>query len=84
VSFRELISDTYNYLNLIIPPFSVILFKIASASDFFTPFIKITGAFSTNSLASFNPRFKRVLTSFIKTIFLVASKDANSISNDSF
>jgi len=68
------------YFKVIFAPFSVNFFIIASASSVLTFLEIIVGAFSTNSFASFNPRFVIPLISLISAIFLAASKDVNSIS----
>jgi hypothetical protein len=65
-------------------PLSVNFFFISSASSFLTPFFNSTGAFSTSSLASFNPRVSHDLTSLISAIFFPASKDASLISYCNF
>lgn len=68
------------YFNVIFAPHSTNFFIIDSASSVLTAFEIIVGAFSTNSLASFNPRLVIPLISFISTIFLAASKEVNSMS----
>ncbi|PON99563.1 hypothetical protein TorRG33x02_047300 [Trema orientale] len=57
---------------------------MASASSFVTPFFKSVGAFSTNSLASFNPKSVNDLTSLITLIFAAASNPSSLTSNTVF
>ncbi|PON71504.1 hypothetical protein PanWU01x14_073010 [Parasponia andersonii] len=57
---------------------------MASASSFVTPFFKSVGAFSTKSLASFNPKSVNDLTSLITLIFAAASNPSSLTSNTVF
>ncbi|KAM7510489.1 hypothetical protein LguiB_009364 [Lonicera macranthoides] len=53
-------------------------------SSLVTPFFTTTGAFSTKSFASFNPKSVKDLTSLITLIFAAASNFSSFISNTVF
>nr|GMD00016.1 50S ribosomal protein L7/L12 [Ipomoea batatas] len=55
---------------------------IFSASSLLTPFLKTAGAFSTNSLASFNPRSVKDFTSLIILIFAPESNPPSSFKSN--
>ena len=75
-----------NFIYLIFifaPNFSNFVYN-SSASYLLIPCFINTGDFSTSSLDSFKPNFKRVLISLIIFNFDLASNPSNSISKDVF
>ena len=72
------------YSNTTVASNSLSLARMGSASSLVRPFFNTTGTFSTNSLASFNPKSMKVLTSFMILIFAAASYFSSFKSNALF